>query len=97
MHTHNNGAEKMLWFSIKGDGEHWWHETSEKKFSIDFNVKEILVCDYENNTKQMFVEVVRCKDCRFLTGDEVNQWCSWHEDLYPEPNDYCSWGVGVNE
>lgn len=32
----NEVTGKMLWFSIKGDDEHWWHETTEKKVCVRF-------------------------------------------------------------
>ena len=56
--------EKMLYFSVHGDAERWFHDTEAKKYPKDFNIKQIVVNDYNHDETQLFVEVVRCKDCK---------------------------------
>ena len=45
----------------------------------------------EREKDDNMVEVVRCKDCGFLSN-KVGRWCGWHDGLIPDLDDYCSWG-----
>jgi hypothetical protein len=41
------------------------------------------------------VEVVRCRDCKHLVINPFGNGdicCRWDEWIYPEPNDFCSYG-----
>ena len=38
------------------------------------------------------VEVVRCKDCKYLIADDGDYCCDLHEFICKQDNDYCSWG-----
>lgn len=47
-----------------------------------------------------FVEVVRCKDCKYRNifrhesemGDSFDEYCRWHPNESPDDDDYCSYG-----
>ena len=46
------------------------------------------------------VEVVRCKDCKHLVINPFGNGdicCRWDEWIYPEPNDFCSYGERKSE
>ena len=62
--------EKMLYFSVHGDAERWFHDTEAKKYPKDFNIKQIVVNDYNHDETQLFVEVVRCKDCQYRDTED---------------------------
>lgn len=46
--------------------------------------------------KSLFVEVVRCKDCRYCQQDSNGLWCfnNYEQDL--QPDDFCSYGERCN-
>ena len=83
--------EKMLYFSVRSDAERWFHDTEAKKYPKDFNIKQIVVNDYNHDETQLFVEVVRCQDCVRCHEVILTHWCNWWEDV-TELNGYCSYG-----
>ena len=90
--------EKMLYFSVRSDAERWFHDTEAKKYPKDFNIKQIVVNDYNHDKTQLFVEVVRCKDCK--DHDSWSHTCvHWTHHCTPpgysykvNEDDYCAWG-----
>ena len=91
--------EKMLYFSVHSDTEHhWFHDTEAKKYPKDFNIKQIVVNDYNHDETQLFVEVVRCKDCKHKLKNENDDdyYCEtmWIDFMVNglTDNDYCSSG-----
>lgn len=65
-----------------------WHKLSKVEI-------EHLCCNFKN--KADFVEVVRCKDCKYYRQNEYSPdedmmcmcWCDW---LPTDPDDFCSYG-----
>lgn len=56
---------------------------------------EQIVSRLRNDPESEWVEIVRCKDCKFWTHiKRTNRyWCKTDEGLYdlnPSPDDYCS-------
>ena len=46
---------------------------------------------------KQYVEVVRCRDCKYVSRDEGKTWCECYRlgayrEFYVEPDGFCAWG-----
>ena len=78
----DNGADEKTYYIDK----------HKKWLPQEFELDMILVQEQTDEMEREFVEVVRCKDCEHLM-DRTGRWCSLHDGLVPNPDDYCAWGI----
>ena len=59
----------------------------------------VLAYDYDEICAMPFLDIVRCKDCRYwigeLTEDQEDAFvdeCRWRTDEQPNSDDFCSYG-----
>lgn len=50
---------------------------------------EQIVNRLRNDPESEWVEIVRCKDCKFFVSDM--EWCEADEEHRAEPDAFCSW------